>query len=323
MRNFTQGARVRFDLAPITNGTIMKRDPALDQLQTLRDFIRLGASRLGAADLCFGHGTDNAWDEALLLVLHGAGLPWHADPQVLDARLLDTEKAAILELLRLRIEDRVPAPYLTGEAWFCDLPFHVDPHTLIPRSPIADLIREEFRPWLTRPVTRILDLCTGSGCIGIACAQVFAEARVDLADISTPALSICQRNIARHRLEDRVQALESDLFDALKGRYDLILCNPPYVDAEDFQAMPAEYRHEPATALASGSDGLDLTRRILHQAADWLEPEGLLVMEVGNSETALQEAYPQVPFVWVELPGGGNGVFVLDAETLAAHCHQF
>jgi len=302
-----------------------QRDPALDQLHSIRDFIRLGVSRLRRADLYYGHGTDNAWDEAVQLVLHVAGLPWDADPAIQDARLLDSEKATLLELFRRRIEERVPAPYLIGEAWFCGLPFYVDERTLIPRSPIADLIRDGFEPWLVAPeVHRVLDLCTGSGCIGIACALLFEEAEVDLVDLSAEALQVCERNIARHRLGERVSAIRSDLFDAVEGRrYQLIVSNPPYVDAEDYRQMPAEYHHEPLLGLTSGDDGLDITRRILRQAADHLTDDGLLVVEVGNSEVALQAAFPEVPFVWVELPSGGNGVFVLSAQELNQYRDRF
>ncbi|HEY5718442.1 MAG TPA: 50S ribosomal protein L3 N(5)-glutamine methyltransferase, partial [Motiliproteus sp.] len=239
-----------------------QRDPALDQLHSIRDFIRLGVSRFRRAELFFGHGTDNAWDEAVQLVLHAAGLPWNADSSLLDARLLEQEKIAVLELFRQRIQERVPAPYLIGEAWFCELPFYVDRRTLIPRSPIADLIRNGFEPWLEAPVVeRVLDLCTGSGCIGIACAQLFDEAEVDLVDLSSDALEVCERNIQRHRLGDRVHAINSDLFAALDGRrYQLIVSNPPYVDANDYRSMPAEYQHEPVLGLTSGDDGLDITR---------------------------------------------------------------
>jgi len=302
-----------------------QRDPALDQLHSIRDFIRLGVSRFRRAELYYGHGTDNAWDEAVQLVLHAAGLPWNADPSLQDARLLEEEKIAVLELFRRRVQERMPAPYLIGEAWFCELPFFVDTRTLIPRSPIAELIRQGFEPWLgDQPVTRILDLCTGSGCIGIACALLFEEAEVDLVDLSPEALQVCQRNIERHQLTGRVRALCSDLFDALGDqRYELIVSNPPYVDADDYRQMPAEYHHEPLLGLTSGDDGLDITRRILRQAGEFLTEDGLLVVEVGNSEVALQAAYPDVPFMWVELSRGGNGVFVLSARELNEYRDRF
>lgn len=302
-----------------------QRDPALDQLHSIKDFIRLGVSRLRAADLYYGHGTDNAWDEAVQLVLHAAGLPWNVDPAIQDARLLESEKAQVLELFRRRIEERIPAPYLIGEAWFCELPFYVDERTLVPRSPIADLIRDGFEPWLNEtPVARVLDLCTGSGCIGIACALLFDDAEVDLVDLSPDALEVCRRNISRHQLQDRVRAIESDLFAGVAGqRYQLIVSNPPYVDAGDYSSMPPEYHHEPVLGLTSGDDGLDITRRILREASDYLTPDGLLVVEVGNSEVALQAAYPDVPFMWVELPSGGNGVFVLSAQELNEYRDRF
>ncbi|WP_207063129.1 50S ribosomal protein L3 N(5)-glutamine methyltransferase [Motiliproteus sp. SC1-56] len=301
------------------------KDPAFDELHSILDFIRLGAARFRRAGLFFGHGTDNAWDEAVQLVLHAAGLPWDADPQVMHARLLKSEKAEVLSLFQRRIEERLPAPYLTGEAWFCDLPFYVDAQVLVPRSPIAQLIRNGFEPWLLEvAVDSVLDLCTGSGCIGIACAKAFEDASVDLVDLSPEALSVAERNIERHRLQDRVRTHQGDLFTGLEGRrYQLIVSNPPYVDQQDFEAMPAEYRHEPVMGLISGEDGLDITRRILRQALDFLTPDGLLVVEVGNSEAALQAAYPEVPFIWVDLPEGGNGVFVLSAEDLARYQSQF
>jgi len=294
-------------------------DPALTELSTIRDFIRLGVSRFGRAGLFYGHGTDNAWDEAVQLVLHAAGLPWSINPDALDARLLTSEKQQLLTLFERRIEERVPAPYLLGEAWFCGMPFNVDPRVLIPRSPIAQLIQQGFEPWLDGvEVDRVLDLCTGSGCIGIACAQLYDSAEVDLLDISTDALAVCQSNIERHRLTGRVRALASDLFSALKPtqQYQLIVSNPPYVNQTDFEAMPTEYSHEPELGLVSGADGLDITYRILAQAGDYLSDEGLLVVEVGNSEAALRQQLPDAGLIWADLPQGGNGVFMITAYDL-------
>lgn len=291
------------------------------ELHTLRDYIRWCLTAFHQHKVWFGHGNATAWDEASQLVLNAVHLPWDTDPAVLDARLTRAEKERILEFLRQRVELRRPLPYITGEAWFMGLPFYVDERVLIPRSPIAQLIEAGFEPWLRPgPVHRILDLCTGSGCIGIACAYAFEEAEVDLADISADALEVAQRNIERHRLGDRVSARQGDLFENLKGeRYDLIVSNPPYVDAADLASMPAEYRHEPELALGSGADGLDITRRILREAADHLTEEGLLVVEVGNSEVHLMQAYPELPLVWVELDAGGNGVFTITAAELRAH----
>jgi ribosomal protein L3 glutamine methyltransferase len=294
----------------------------LDELESIRDFVRFTLSNFHEQRLYFGHGTDNAWDEAVQLVLNAVHLPWDTRPEVLDARLTRSEKRRILEYLRQRVAERKPLPYITGEAWFMGLAFTVDERVLIPRSPIAQLIEQDFEPWLRPgPVHRVLDLCTGSGCIGIATALTFVEAEVDLVDISPDALDVARINIDRYELGDRVQAIESDLFTALDPSrpYDLIVSNPPYVDASDLASMPEEYRHEPALALGSGEDGLDITRRILRQAARFLTEDGLLVVEVGNSEVHLMEQYPQLPLVWVELEAGGNGVFVITAAELREH----
>lgn len=290
-------------------------------LTTIRDFIRWGASRFSAAGLYFGHGTDNAWDESVQLVLHTLHLSVQdSRPEWLDARLTLGEQQAVARLFDRRINERVPAAYLIGEAWFAGLKFHVDSRVLVPRSPIAELIEAGFEPWLEREPERILDLCTGSGCIGIACAYAFEQAQVDLSDISPEALAVAGENIALHQLADRVDAVESDLFSGLASReYDLIVSNPPYVDARDLAAMPAEYHAEPALGLASGDDGLDFTRRLLAQAADHLSEDGLLVVEVGNSQRALEQAFPSLPMVWVEFERGGHGVFVLPASALRAY----
>jgi len=293
----------------------------LSELVTIRDFVRYALSRFNQQQLFYGHGTDNAWDEAVQLVLNAVYLPWDTDKQLLDARLTTAEKERVLEFISKRADDRLPLPYITGEAWYLDLPFFVDERVLIPRSPIAQLTREEFAPWLREgAVNRVLDLCTGSGCIGIGCAYVFPGAEVDLVDISTDALDVAAINIAKHQMEDRVTAYHSDLFGALSGkRYDLIVSNPPYVDRHDFETMPEEYQHEPELALTSGDDGLDITRRILREANDYLTEDGLLVVEVGNSEVHLMEQFPQIPLIWVELDEGGNGVFVITAQELAQH----
>lgn len=289
------------------------------QLHTIRDFIRFSLSQFHANDVYYGHGTDNAWDEAVQLVLNAVNLPWDTRPDILDSRLLDDEKLAVLNFLEQRVDERKPLPYITGEAWYMGLPFYVDERVLVPRSPIGELIAEDFAPWLRPgPVDRVLDLCTGSGCIGIATALALPEAEVDLADISADALEVAERNIARHQLQDRVRAVQSDLFSALAGeRYDLIVSNPPYVDAADVASMPDEYQHEPEIALGSGDDGLDITRRILREACDYLTEDGLLVVEVGNSEVHMMTLYPQLPVTWVELENGGNGVFVITASDLA------
>jgi ribosomal protein L3 glutamine methyltransferase len=291
---------------------------AIEELRTVRDWLRWSWSRFESAGLFYGHGTDNALDEARFLVLAGLGLPFGADDWVLDARLDRDERNHLARLVERRIRQRVPAPYLVGEAWFAGLPFRVDRSVLIPRSPIAELIESGFRPWLApdRPL-RILDLCCGSGCIGIACAVYLDVDCVDLADVSAAALAVARDNLRRHGLEDQVDVVESDLFDGLAGRqYDLIVCNPPYVDAADMASLPPEYRHEPRQALAAGDDGLDLVRRILAEARQFLSPDGILVCEVGNSAPALEAAFPELPFLWLDFERGGHGVFLLTAAQL-------
>ena len=284
---------------------------------TVGDAIRQGARQFEEAGLFFGHGTDNPWDEALSLVLYVLNLPWDVDPAVAEHSLDDEERAAILALFERRIRERIPAAYLTGEAWFAGIPFCVDQRVLVPRSPIAELIETGFSPWLSAPPRSVLDLCAGSGCLGIACALYLEDVRVTLSDISEDALEVARKNIARHGVEERVTAVQSDLFSALGGkRYDLIVSNPPYVDAGDLAAMPAEYHHEPEIGLGSGADGLDLTRRLLGRAEEHLTEEGVLIVEVGNSWVALDAAYPTVPFMWLEFERGGHGVFLLTAQQL-------
>lgn len=235
----------------------------------------------------------------------------------LDARLTTSERARVVANIQRRIEERIPAAYITGQAWFAGLPYAVDERVLVPRSPIAELIEKRFAPWLTEEPLQILDLCTGSGCIGIACAYAFPDAEVQLSDISFDALAVAEENIHQHGMADRVFAMQSDLFENLLGqRFDLIVSNPPYVDAEDMASLPDEFHAEPELGLASGDDGLDFTRRLLREAQDYLTDEGLLVVEVGNSWPALEAAYPDLPFVWVEFERGGHGVFVLTAQDL-------
>lgn len=292
---------------------------ALDELHTIADLLRWSVSAFNAAGLHYGHGTDNAWDEARWLVLGALHLRFDAPDWVLGTRLTASERRHVAVLLRRRIEERVPVALLLGEAWFAGLRFHVDATTLIPRSPIAELIADGFEPWLGgHEPLRILDLCCGGGCIGIAAALRFPYARVDLADVSVAALAVARRNCTEHGVTDRVRVIESDLFAALAGeRYDLILCNPPYVDAADMAALPAEFRHEPESALASGEDGLDLVRCILAAVPRHLADDGLLVLEVGNSADALEAAYPRLPMMWPDFANGGDGVALIRAGDLA------
>jgi len=289
----------------------------LQDLITYRDFWRWAVSRFNEARLFYGHGTDNASDEALQLINSALYLPLQGDEHFLDARLTADEKQKIVELVDRRTAERVPLPYLTGEAWFAGLKFKVNESVLIPRSPIAELIEQGFQPWLQYSPNSILDLCTGSGCIGIACAYAFPDASVDLSDISADAIEVANDNIVDHDLGARVKAIQSDLFESLKGnRYDLIVSNPPYVDAVDFSSMPEEFNHEPELALASGDDGLDFTRRLLAEARDYLTDEGILIVEVGNSWVALEQAFPELPFIWLEFERGGDGVFMLRRQDL-------
>lgn len=287
----------------------------LDTLSTIRDLIRWGVSRFHESGLYFGHGTDNAWDESRLLVLHSLFLPWETPSDYLDCRVTESEREGVIDLLQQRIDRRIPAAYLTGQARFAGMDFVVDERVLVPRSPIAELIAKRFEPWLECDPERVLDLCTGSGCIGIACAQVFPESEVVLADLSMDALAVAEQNIELHQLQDRVETRWSDGFDGMPGeRFDLIVSNPPYVDAEDMADLPEEYQHEPEMGLACGADGLDLVRRILQEAADYLTDNGVLVVEVGNSMVHVIAEWPEVDFEWVEFRHGGHGVFVLSAE---------
>lgn len=292
-------------------------EEAISELSTLQDMLRWGISRMNEAGLYFGHGTDNARDDAVMLVTHCLHLPWDIDSAWQSATLTRSEREAIVELFVRRINERIPTPYLTGEAWFYDLPFYVDERVLIPRSPIAEIIAARFQPWLgNKSVNRIMDLCTGSGCIGIACAMEFPQAHVELLDISFDALALADDNITRHQLNDRVIALQSDLFAAADGQYDIIVSNPPYVDADDMSCLPEEFHNEPELALAAGEDGLDLVRIMLAEARQYLADDGIFIVEVGNSWPALEEAYPRVPFMWQEFELGGHGVFVLTAQQL-------
>ncbi|MCP5038440.1 MAG: 50S ribosomal protein L3 N(5)-glutamine methyltransferase, partial [Rhodobacteraceae bacterium] len=295
---------------------MLDSDDLFHTLHTVRDFIRWGASRMNQAELFFGHGTEEAIDESATLVLHALHLPPDLHSEYFSSALTLAEKRAVIDLLQRRIQDRIPAAYLMNRAWFMGLPFYVDPRVLIPRSPLAELIENCFSPWLAEgeAVTHILDLGTGSGCIGIACAHAFPNAQVDLVDISDAALEVARRNIHEHGLEDRVQVYHSDLFSNLDGRcYQLIVSNPPYVGRAEMADLPSEYRHEPPLALESGEQGLDAVREILQRAPEYLSPQGLLAVEVGNTWRTVTDEFPDAPLIWPELERGGVGVFVTTA----------
>ena len=291
---------------------------------TVQDCIAEGEQLFIEANLFFGHGTDNAADEAYWLVFFQLDLPWDSPASVMQQQVSTEQYQQIKQLFLRRVNERVPAAYLTGEAWFAGHPFTVNSDVLVPRSPIAELIHANYQPWLTVEAPRLLDLCTGSGCIGIASALHLPKAQVVLSDISTKALAVAQQNIARYALSERVQAVESDGLNAFdpnseEGQFDLIVSNPPYVDADDFASMPAEYHAEPELGLVSGADGLDFTRRLLREAADYLRPGGVLIVEVGNSWEALERAFPELPFLWLEFAEGGHGVFLMTRDELQRH----
>ncbi|MBT4522225.1 MAG: 50S ribosomal protein L3 N(5)-glutamine methyltransferase [Halieaceae bacterium] len=285
---------------------------------TVGEALQYCARHLENSDAYFGHGTDNPWDEAVQLVLTVVGLPLESGDEVLPHAVTRATFDQLSSLLQRRIEDRVPLPYLLKRAWFAGLEFHCDERALVPRSPLGELLQCQFKPWYSGPEPRrILDLCCGGGAIGLACAHYLPQVHVDLLDLQAGALALSRQNAEALGLEQRVSIIQSDLFRAVgQVQYDLILSNPPYVNALDLATMPAEYHHEPPTALGSGSDGLALTHRILASARDYLQPEGLLVVEVGNSWLALESAYPGVPFTWLEFENGGHGVFALSAKEL-------
>jgi ribosomal protein L3 glutamine methyltransferase len=285
---------------------------------SVRVLIARGARRLQRAPLCYGHGTDNAWDEAAVLTLHALGLPPAGGAGVGARRVGQTGQRRARELITRRVRERIPAAYLTGVAWFAGVPLRVDPRVLVPRSSIAELIERRFAPWIeARRVRRVLDLGTGSGCIAIACARALPRARVDAVDISAAALEVAGINVRRQRLARRVQLRKSDHFAALAGAtYDIIVSNPPYVGSRELRALPPEYRHEPRVGLAAGRSGLDSVRVILRQARRHLRPGGVLIVEVGNTQVAVQRAFPRLPFLWLQFARGGGGVFLLTREQL-------
>lgn len=296
----------------------------VEDLATIQDMMRWAYSYFNASDLYYGHGYDNAWDEAQQLVLAALYLPADVPEAMYQSRLTLVEKERVIHLIETRLGTRQPVAYLTNSAWFCGSEFYVDERTIVPRSPIGELIMQKFAGLIDHEPKRILDMCTGSGCIAIACAQQFLEAEVDAVDLSLDALDVAQINIERHGLAERVFPISSDLFnDIPKDKYDLIVTNPPYVDEEDLDDMPQEFHFEPEMSLGSGADGLDITKRILAQAADYLTDNGVLVCEVGNSMVHLIEQYPTVPFNWIEFKNGGLGVFSLTRAQLVECRHLF
>jgi len=288
------------------------------QLTTLRDVLQWAEQSFEAANLYFGHGTNNAWDEAVALALFVLQIPPDSDTSILDRVMSPSEREKLIALVNRRIQERIPVPYLTHEAWFMGLKFYVDKRVIIPRSPMGELILNGFEPWLgNRPVRRILDLCTGSGCIAIACAKIFSQATVDAVDISKDALSVAAQNIQLHACQNQVNLIHADLFEGCAGQqYDIIISNPPYVDTDEMEALPLEFHFEPSLALEAGSDGLMVVKRILKEASYYLSSSGLLFVEVGNAMEALQAHYPKVPFTWLEFERGGQGVFMLEKEKI-------
>jgi ribosomal protein L3 glutamine methyltransferase len=290
-----------------------------NELVTVRDHLRYAVSRFTAARLFFGHGSDNAWDEAVYLTLHTLSLPLDRLEPFLDARLLPDERTALLDIYRRRCEERLPAAYLTNEAWLGEHRFYIDDRVIVPRSFIAELLDEQLSPWIEDPwaIQTALDLCTGSGCLAILTALAFPEAQVDAVDLSKDAISVAERNVSEYDLNDRVSLIHSDAFSSLHGkRYDLIISNPPYVDADSVNRLPPEYLHEPEMALGSGTDGLDFTHIILREARKHLTDDGLLVVEIGHNRDALEAAYPNLPFTWLETSAGDQYVFMLHAADL-------
>ena len=290
-----------------------------ESLITLRDWLRFAVSRFNESKLFFGHGSDNAFDEAAYLILHTLHLPLDRLDPFLDASLTQDEAEEVKTVIERRVRERLPAAYLTHEAWLAEHRFYVDERVIVPRSFIAELLPDQLTPWVENPdeITRALDLCTGSGCLAILAALAFPNASIDAVDLSRDALDVAARNVADYGLQDRVELIASDLFAALDGRrYDLIISNPPYVNADSVATLPPEYQAEPALALGSGADGLDATRQILAQAKSHLNSGGLLVVEIGHNRDVLEAAYPTLPFTWLDTESGDQFVFMLRQEDL-------
>jgi ribosomal protein L3 glutamine methyltransferase len=293
---------------------------AAHQLHTIRDWLRYAVSRFEEAGIFFGHGTQNSYDEAAWLVLSALHLPHDTLENFLDAVITEAERRKLAQLIERRVTERVPTAYLLREAWLGDFKFYVDERVIVPRSFIAELLRDQLAPWVENPeeITAVADICTGSGCLAILAAHAFPNADVDAVDISDGALAVARRNVADYGLEQHVELLQSDMLSALAGRqYDVILSNPPYVDAPSMDVLPQEYRNEPDLALASGEDGLDHTHTLIAHAAEHLHPGGLLIVEIGHNREVLEAAYPHLPFTWLEVSDGDQYVFLLTREQLA------
>jgi ribosomal protein L3 glutamine methyltransferase len=293
---------------------------AAQQLHTVRDFLRFAVSRFNQAKLFFGHGSSDAYDEAAYLILHTLHLPLDRLEPFLDAHLTDGERSEVLNIIHRRVENRIPAAYLTHQALLGEFSFYVDERVIVPRSFIAELLLEQLSPWIAEPekIGNVLDLCTGSGCLAILAAHAFPDASVDAVDLSAAALAVAERNVADYQLQDRVNLVESDLFAKLDNKkYDLIISNPPYVDAESVAALPQEYLHEPKLALGSGLDGLDATRIIIELAAQHLAENGILIVEIGHNRDILEAAYPDLPFTWLDVSAGDEFVFMLHKNDLS------
>ncbi|PND34043.1 50S ribosomal protein L3 N(5)-glutamine methyltransferase [Achromobacter pulmonis] len=289
------------------------------ELLTLRDLIRYGVSRLNAAGVALGHGSDNAWDEAVYLVLHALHLPLDTLEPFLDARVLDKERARVLDLIDRRVTERLPAAYLTNEAWLRGHRFYVDQRVIVPRSPIAELLDQGLAPWVADPaeVGRVLDMCTGSGCLAILGALAFPHAQVDAVDVSSDALEVARRNVEDYGLEDRLALHQSNLFESLPAqRYDVIICNPPYVNSGSMEVLPEEYRHEPQLALAGGADGMDLVRRILEAAPRYLSENGVLVLEIGHERPFFEAAFPELSPMWLDTEQASDQILLFTREQL-------
>lgn len=293
-------------------------DAAAQQLHSVRDFLRFTVSQFEEAKLFFGHGNNSAYDEAAYLILHTLHLPLDTLEPFLDARLLDTEKGTLLHLVQRRISERIPVAYLTNQAWQGEYDFYVDERVIVPRSFIYELLGEPLRLWIEYDelVHSALDLCTGSGALAIQMAHCYPDAVIDAVDISLDALEVAAINVENYGLQERINLIHTDLFTGIDNTYDLIVSNPPYVDAESVEQLPEEYLHEPELALGSGEDGLDVTRQIIQQAARYLNPHGVLVVEIGHNREILEQAFPELPFTWLSTSGGDGFVFLLSREQL-------